>query len=205
MHARVSNNLTLNWPFQAFACQLWEAQKSRLSAALECDYKSQKPACGHHGQRMLLTLHFTCFFDRQVENRVETIVSSLEEKVVSLRQEQTRSGSQVSELSIRLFGDLSKIRGAVEQRFTRVEADIDRLIEQVHIPFSCLAKFSICCDFFLSLNLLSCFRHQHLLVWEPPRGPLCCEAAWRGAAVIQRITQVQNVPDALLKLPQHLL
>ena len=68
-----------------------------------------------------------------MENRVEVITATLEEKFLALRQEQEKSGSQVAELSNRLFGDLSKIRGAVEQRFARVEADVDRLIEQVGI------------------------------------------------------------------------
>lgn len=58
-------------------------------------------------------------------------MATLEEKVVALAQEQRVSGDEIVELSDRTFEEMMQIRGAVEQRFQRVEADVNRLVEQV--------------------------------------------------------------------------
>ncbi|KAK9864354.1 hypothetical protein WJX84_011616 [Apatococcus fuscideae] len=70
------------------------------------------------------------FLLKQVEARVEVIMATLEDKVVGLAQEQKSSGDDLIELSNRTFEEMIAIRGAVEQRFQRVEADINRLVEQ---------------------------------------------------------------------------
>lgn len=58
-------------------------------------------------------------------------MATLEEKVVGLAQEQRVAGNEIVELSDRTFEEMMQIRGAVEQRFQRVEADVNRLVEQV--------------------------------------------------------------------------
>ena len=55
-------------------------------------------------------------------------MATLEEKLQGLRTEQQGACTELSE---RLVIDMGKIRGALDQRFARVEADIERLIEQV--------------------------------------------------------------------------
>ena len=59
-------------------------------------------------------------------------MATLEEKVVGLAQEQRVAGDEIAELSNRTFEEMLQIRSAVEQRFQRVEADVNRLVEQVH-------------------------------------------------------------------------
>ncbi|KAK9841561.1 hypothetical protein WJX74_007954 [Apatococcus lobatus] len=66
---------------------------------------------------------------RQVENRVEMIMRALEEKTSEMLQGASQGGSHAS-ISEMLGHEIDRVQQALEHRFSRIESDIETLIQQ---------------------------------------------------------------------------
>ena len=135
-----------------WAADIKQAMQSEIRTRSSWKTLTASKACWSARARALNAPAVMCC--RQVENRVEMITKALEDRASEMLQGASRSGGSQTSLSQMLEHEMDRVQQALEHRFSKIEADIETLIQQValgaHSCFCLCFRLGFCPPFFCS-------------------------------------------------------